>query len=172
MGWIEVGLISLQVVSAIVMLVGLISLFLVIIPGLVIIWVPVLAYIIITGVNWINAAFFIFITILLVIGNLIDNLFMGAGAKVSGASWWSLAIAVLAGIGGSIFFPPFGGILAALLGLFIFDLARLRDLRRAWKSTRGFATGCGWAVIVRFIIGLMMIGWWLIWITIEWLGWM
>ena len=99
----------------------------------------------------------------MIVGNVADNLFMGGSARYSGASWLSIVVALIAGIAGSILFPPIGGLIAALIGIFIVELIRLKDLRHAWNSLRSMATGCGWAFIVRFIFGLIMICWWVVW---------
>ena len=89
----------------------------------------------------------------MIVGNVADNLFMGGSARYSGASWLSIGIALVAGVAGSILFPPVGGLIAALIGIFIVELVRLKDLRHAWKSLRSMATGCGWAFFRTFCPG-------------------
>jgi hypothetical protein len=54
-------------------------------------------------------------------------------------------------------------VLAALLTLFLLEWARLKDPKKAFVSMRGMLVGCGWAVAIRFIIGMVMIGLWMIW---------
>jgi len=159
----EYGIIALKGIVLAVMSAGLVSLIIPIIPGLTIIWVAALVYGLITGFTWINGLLFLFITLLMIFGNIVDNLMMGGSAKHSGASWLAIGVALLAGIVGSIYFPPLGGLLAALLGIFIVELIRLKDIKHAWKSLRSMATGCGWAVLIRIGIGLIMIFWWSIW---------
>ncbi len=162
----NVGLITLQIITGLIMFAGLVSLIVPIIPGLTIIWVAALVYGLVTGFDWINGVLFLFITTLMIVGNVVDNLFMGGSARYSGASWLSIGIALVAGIAGSILFPPVGGLIAALVGIFIIELIRLKDLRHAWKSLRSMAAGCGWAFFVRFILGLIMIFWWIIWVFV------
>ena len=159
----EIGIITLKIIIGVVMIGGLLSLIIPIMPGLTIIWVAGLVYGIISGFDWLSAVLFLFMTTLMIIGNISDNLFMGGSARYSGASWLSIGVALIAGIAGSILFPPIGGLLAALIGIFIVELARLKDLKHAWNSLRSMATGCGWAFIVRFIFGLIMIFWWILW---------
>ena len=90
---------------------------------------------------------------------------MGAQAHKEGAPWWVVLIALVAAILGNfvIPIPIIGGILAALLVLFLIEWLRLKDARKALTSMRGMLVGCGWAVVFRVIIGLVMIGLWLIW---------
>lgn len=164
----NIGLITLQLITGAVMLFGLFSLLFVILPGLVVIWVAALIYGIITGFNWISITLLLFITILMIIGGVIDNILIGAGAYTKGAGWISIAVALVAGIAGSILWPPLGGLLTALVGLFLIEFLRIRNLRHAWDSTRGMLLGCSWAVVIRFAFGAMMILWWLLWIGIGW----
>jgi hypothetical protein len=105
-------------------------------------------------------------TLLMVFGNLIDNVLMGAGARSQGASWLGIGAALVAAVIGSLIFPPFGGLVAALLALFIVEVIRVRDWRKALDSTRSMAMGCGWSVAARLAIGGMMIGWWLVWVLV------
>jgi uncharacterized protein YqgC (DUF456 family) len=97
-------------------------------------------------------------------GNLLDNFFMGAGARKTGASWLAIGVALAAGIIGSIAWPPFGGLVLALAGLFVVEFIRLKDWRRALESTKSMAAGCGWAVVTRMGVGMIMILLWLVWI--------
>jgi len=168
----EFGLVALQILTGSIMLVGLFSLLTALVPGLVIIWIGALIYGLITGFDWVSAVLFGFITVLMLIGNITDNLMMGAGARQKGASWLSIGIALIAAIVGTIVWPPFGGFLAALIGVFLFEFIRLKEMKKAWESLKGMAGGCGWAVVLRFVIGTIMIFWWLVWaFLIPQFGW-
>jgi uncharacterized protein YqgC (DUF456 family) len=158
------GQIALNVILLAVMLFGLTSLIIPALPGLIIIWVAVLVYAILHGLNWGTGILFAIITILMVVGGFVDNLIMSAGAKKTGASWLAIAVAVVAGLVGSIIWPPLGGIALSLLGIFVVEIIRVRDLRKAWESTRGMALGCGAAVFVRMGMGVVMIALWGLWV--------
>jgi len=143
-----------------VMLIGLSGLLTTIIPGLAIIWVAALVYFIVTGFSTGSIILFVVMTILTVVGSLLDNVIMGAKARQSGASWLAIGVALLAGVVGTLMFPPFGGLVAALLGLFVMEYLRLRDPKLAFDSAKNMAAGCGWAVLLRFGIGMIMILMW------------
>jgi uncharacterized protein len=160
----QVGQAGLQIIVLAIMLFGLFSLFIPVLPGLVIIWVPALVYGLMTGFNWVSGILFGVMTVLMLVGNLVDNVIMGAKARQTGASWVAIGVALAAGVVGSLVFPPFGGLIAALLGLFVVELLRLNDLKRALDSTRSMAIGCGWAAVIRFGIGMVMILLWGIWV--------
>ena len=145
------------------MTIGLLGLLVPIIPGLVIIWVAALGYGLYAGFGVLGWIMFALITVLMIVGSVIDNVLMGAKAHESGAPWWVVLIALVAGIIGNFFLPVIGGILAALLALFLVEFIRRKDAKKALTSMKGMVVGCGWAIAIRFIMGLFMIGFWLIW---------
>ncbi len=111
-------------------------------PGLWIQWAAALVYGLITGFDLTAGVLFGVITLLVIIGGIIDNVAMGASAKTSGASWLSIGAALIGGVIGSLIFPPLGGLILAMGGIFLVEYLRIRDLRKAWDSTRGLALGC------------------------------
>jgi uncharacterized protein len=157
------GLFSLQVITLAVMLTGMAGLITTIIPGLTIIWVAALVYGLVTGFTLWKGILFVVITAFMIVGNLADNVLMGATAREKGASWLAIGLSLAAGIAGSIIWPPFGGLVLALLMLFVVEFIRLRNFKKALDSTRSMMMGCGLAVMVRMGIALIMIGLWFIW---------
>jgi uncharacterized protein YqgC (DUF456 family) len=134
-----------------------------ILPGLVIIWVAALVYGLLGNFSTTGIILFVIITVLMLGGNIIDNVMMGTSARKTGASWLSIGVALVAGLLGSLIWPPLGGLFAALLGIFLVEFYRLRDWRMALNSTRSMAVGCGWAVVIRLIIGAVMVGLYVLW---------
>lgn len=161
--WGSILDVSLVGLTVFVMLVGLVGLVVPIFPGLVVIWLAALGYGVVAGFGTLGAVMFGLITVLLVAGTLVDNVLMGAKARQSGASWWSIGTGLLAGVVGTLAFPPVGGLIAAPLGLLLVEFALGRDWRQALQATRGLALGCGWAFVVRFLMGVVMIVFWAIW---------
>lgn len=151
-------------VLAVIMAVGLLGLLFYIIPGLTIIWLAVLVYAIVTGLNVSSGILFGIITLLMIGGNLVDNLLMGVEAKKTGASWPSILVALVAGIAGTFILPPFGGLVFAAVGILVVEWVRKRDLTEGAKSAGGILRGCGLAVMARLGIGLLMIGIWVVWV--------
>jgi uncharacterized protein len=154
---------TFHVIILAVMLFGLLGLVIPVLPGLVIIWVAALVYGLVDGFTWQTGILFAVMTVIMLVGNVIDNFIMGASARKQGASWVAIAIAMVLGILGSILLPPFGGLAAALLGLFGYEFFRLKDWRKALESTKSMAIGCGWSAVVRAGMGILMIGLWVIW---------
>ena len=145
------------------MVVGWLSLLIVIVPGLVIMWVGALGYGLATGFDTTGWIIFAILTVLMIVGSLIDNLLMGASARQKGASWWSLGAAWVGALVGTIILPPIGGLIFALLALFLVEYFRLKDTKKAFDSSTSLATGCGWAVGVRLAIGFVMLILWILW---------
>jgi uncharacterized protein YqgC (DUF456 family) len=150
-------------VSLIMMIVGLFGLIIPIFPGIVVIWLAVLGYGVVTGFTTLGWVMFALITILLLVGVTIDNILMGASAHKEGAAWSSLLLGMLAGILGTIIFPPIGGLIAAPLVVLLLEYLRQRDWKKALLTLRGLAIGWGTSFVARFFIGLVMIGLWLVW---------
>lgn len=154
---------SLNILTYLIMGVGLFGMVIPIYPGVTIIWAAVLLHGLATSFASLEIWVIVVITILMIAGTLIDNLLMGGKARQAGASWLSIGGALLAGLVGTFVFPPVGGIVAAPTLLFLLEYARLRDSQEAWDVTRGLLTGWGLSFIARFMIGLAMIVIWAIW---------
>jgi uncharacterized protein YqgC (DUF456 family) len=148
---------SLNILIYMIMAVGLIGMIIPIYPGVVIIWAAALIQGVVTGFATQEIWVLVVITILMIAGTLVDNVLMGGKARQAGASWTSIAGALLAGLAGTFAFPPLGGIIAAPTLLFLLEYARLRDSQAAWGVTKGLLTGWGLSFVVRFLIGLAMI---------------
>ncbi len=145
------------------MLVTLCGLVVPVFPGLIVLWALALLYGVLSGFGTLGAVLFVIITVLAILGEISDNLLMSKKARQEGARWFSIAIAFIAGIVGSIVFSPLGGIAAALGALFLVEFISSRDRKKALAVTKGMAIGWGWAFVLRFGVGLMMIALWVIW---------
>ena len=149
------------------MLVGLFGSIVPVFPGPFIMWLSALGYGLASGFTPVGIVLFILITIIVIVAGLVDNIFMGAGARRSGASWTSIILALIAGVVGTIVFPPFGGIIAAPLTVLIVEYLRRRDLDAAWLALRGLASGWGMSFLIRFSLGLLMMILWWVWVWLR-----
>lgn len=157
--WLNISVFAL---TQIVMLVGLFGSLIPIFPGPFIMWLAALGYGVLSGFDSVGVVIFIMISVLMIGGGLVDNLFMGAGARKGGAAWGTIIVALIAGVVGTILLPPFGGIITAPAAILLLEYLRLRDLNQAWLALRGLATGWGFSFVVRFGFGLViMVLWWL-----------
>jgi uncharacterized protein YqgC (DUF456 family) len=147
-----------------IMLVGLLGLILPVFPGLVVIWLAALGYGISAGFGTAGWILFAIITVFMIAGSLVDNVLTLQQAHQTGASLVSILFAMLFGVLGNLVFPVLGGLVGALAALFLVEYIRRKNWREAMTATRGWAIGFGWAFVIRFLLGLMMIGLWIIWV--------
>ncbi len=157
---------TLQILTALFMLIGLVGLVVPIFPGLVVIWLAALIYGLLTGFSTIAWVMFAIMTVLMIIGNVADNLMMGKKAHDNGAAWSSIALGFVAGFIVSIFLTPLVGLAAAPLALFGAEYYRLKDRNKAFEVTKAMMIGFGWAFVIRFGIGMVMIILWSIWASV------
>ena len=159
--------ILLETLTLFFMLVGLVGLLIPIFPGLTVMWLATLIYALVLASNgsmtWFRWVLFAIITLLMIAGNIVDNIIIAGRVREEKVPWGSIIFGYLAGIIASIFFTPLIGILAAPAGLFGAEYLRLRDPRVAFISTRAWMTGWGITIAVRVAIGVFMIGLWVIW---------
>ena len=156
----------LNIVILLTMLVGLLGLIIPIFPGLVIIWIGSLAYGLITGFEFPAWLMFSILTVIMIVGSLLDNFVMGKQAHKQGASWLSIVLAILFGIVGTFIIPIIGGFLGAILALFVAEWIHRKNWRDAINATTSLAIGCGWAVVLRFVLGVVMIALWGVWVLL------
>jgi len=162
--WLQI---ALQTFTLFVLFVGLLGLIVPIFPGLTIMWLGTLLYALIqnsagnmTGWDW-----FLFglITLLMIVGNIADNLIIARKMRDKYIPWSSILFAYAASIIASIFFTPLIGLVAAPVGLFLAESRRLKNRDAAVDSTKAYMIGWGWAFGARFLIGILMIGFWMLW---------
>jgi len=158
---------TILILIQLTMLVGLFGLLIPIFPGITIIWAAALVYGLVFEFGSWGIVIFVLITLLMIAGTLADNVLMGAGARKGGASWLTIAVALLAGLVGTLIFPPFGGFIAIPVAIFLLELIRSRNLHQTWLALRGLVAGWGLSFFTRFGIGLVMIILWWLWIWIT-----
>jgi uncharacterized protein YqgC (DUF456 family) len=157
----------LETLTLFALIVGLLGLIVPVFPGLVIMWLGTLVYAILqsaagnmTGWKWV---IFGIITVLMIAGSIADNLIIAQKMRNKYIPWSSILFAFAASLIASLFFTPLIGLVAAPAGLFLAESRRLKDRDAAVDSTKAYMIGWGWAFGARFLIGLVMIGFWMLW---------
>jgi uncharacterized protein YqgC (DUF456 family) len=161
--------------ALIAMLVGLLGVFLPLVPGVGLIWLVALVYAIAEGFATIDPITFAALTILGAIGVTSDIWMSKLGAKLGGASFQALLGGLGLGILGAILGILLGliGLLAgmplleigavplaivgALLGVFLVERHIRGDWREALKACGGWLIGCALSGIVQGGISVLMI---------------
>jgi uncharacterized protein len=157
----------LETLTLFVLLVGLFGLIVPVFPGLTIMWLAALVYMLIqnarglmNGWDWVA---FALMTILMIAGNIIDNIIIARKMRDKYVPWSSIILSFVAGIVASIFLTPIVGLIASPLSLLALEYIRVRDRRKAFDSTKAYVLSYGWAFLARFTIGLAMVGLWMLW---------
>ena len=158
--WFET---TITILTLLTLLFGLFGLIIPIFPGNVVMWLASLVYGLVFGFGRFGGVVFAIITLLMLVAVSADNILMGARAREEGASWGSIILALVAGVIGTVIFPPIGGLIAAPLMLYLLEFQRLKDEALARQVVKALLTGWGLAFIVRFGIGILMFALWSAW---------
>lgn len=164
------GEILMQALTLTFMLVGLAGLLIPIFPGIAVIWLAAVVYMfyaawsgLMTGWDWF---LFALITLLAAVGGVIDNIIITAKLRETGTPWRSIGIGLAVGLVSSCFLTPFAALLITPLTLYLVEYLRLREARAAFDSAKGWLVGFGWTFLALFVIGVLMIGFWLLWVLV------
>jgi uncharacterized protein YqgC (DUF456 family) len=157
----------LETLTLFALIVGLLGLIVPVFPGLVIMWLGTLLYALIQNAagNMTGGKWFVFgiISVLMITGSIVDNLIIAYKMRDKYIPWSSILFAFGAGLVASIFFTPLIGLIAAPLGLYLAENRRLKNNEAAVASTKAYMIGWGWAFGFRFLIGLAILGLWMLW---------
>ncbi|MCS6992295.1 MAG: DUF456 domain-containing protein [Anaerolineales bacterium] len=164
------GEILMQALTLTFMLVGLAGLLIPIFPGIAVIWLAAVVYMfyaawsgLMTGWDWF---LFALITLLAAVGGVIDNIIITAKLRETGTPWRSIGIGLAVGLVSSCFLTPLAALLITPLTLYLVEYLRLREARAAFDSAKGWLVGFGWTFLALFAIGILMIGFWLLWVLV------
>lgn len=157
----------LQTLTLFVMLVGWLGTLIPVFPGLVVMWLAALFYALVENsagaMTWVDWTLFALITILMVIGNIVDNIIIARKMRGRSIPWTSIGLAFLTGLVASAFLTPLGGLAASPIALFAVESFRLHDRRLGFASARAYMIAWGWSFAAVMATGAVMIGLWIIW---------
>lgn len=158
--------------TLLVMLVGVAGIILPVLPDVWLIWLAALGFGLLTGFNsWVEIVIMAVITLLAVVGVLVDLSLGQAGAAAGGASWQAMLLSFGLGLVGMFFWPPIGPLVGSLLGVFLVEYFRQgRKARAAWQAVKGYMAGCSGAVVLRLILAGAMILVWGVWVVLKYGG--
>ena len=165
--WEIFGQVVLEILTFAVLIFGLLGLFIPVFPGLTVMWIATLVYAIfqagLGNMTWVGWLLFVFITLLMIGGNVLDNIIIAKHVRDKNVPWSSIIWAFAAGIVVSLFLTPIAGIIASPLGLYLAEWYRLKEKQPAFDNTKAWMTGWGWSLAARFGIGVVMIAFWGLW---------
>ncbi len=167
----------LQALTLGIMIIGLMGLIVPVFPGLLIMWLATLFYAVLQNaaghMAWYQWVLFGLITILMVAGHVIDNIIIARRMRGRLIPWFSIGLAYLGGLLGTLafapivtIFTPVAGVAASLLVLFGAEWLRLHRAGLAFASARSYMIAWGWSWAAVFGVGVLMILMWLLWVIV------
>jgi uncharacterized protein YqgC (DUF456 family) len=153
---IDVGAITLTL-ALIIMLLGLIGTVLPIIPGTILIFLAAFVYALVEGFQAIGWPTLIALGLLAAIATSADIWASTVGAKMGGASGWSVVVGLVGGLVGFFVFSLPGSILGSILGVLLTEIVRVGDWKQALKAGSGWLVGWVLSTVVQLGIGLVMV---------------
>ena len=163
LAWIVV----VDTLTLFVLLVGLIGLIIPIFPGITVMWLATLVYALLRSAaermtfwDWV---LFGVITLLMIAGNIVDNIIIARKMRDKFVPWSSILLAFAISLIASLFLTPIVGLASAPLALFGLEYYRLRDKTAAIESTKAYMVGWGWSFAARFGIGVLILISWMLW---------
>lgn len=138
--------------------VGFLGTVLPILPGIPVLWAGMLLYAFGTDFREISVAFLTVMAVVTVASIILDNVAAAAGAKRFRASGLGILGAFLGGIAGMFVGGPIGLIFGPFLGAVVGELLAGRSERDAFKSGLGSWLGFLAGNIIRFLIAIVMVG--------------
>lgn len=145
------------VLALLVMVVGLIGTVLPVIPGTILIFLSALGYAFVEGFQTVGWPTLIALGVLALVATTADIWASSVGAKVGGASGWSVLAGMIGGLIGFLVLSLVGAIIGAILGVLLTEIVRLGDWRKALKAGGGWAIGWALATVVQVGIALTMV---------------
>jgi uncharacterized protein len=156
-----------QLAVGLAMVVGLIGVLVPIVPGLLLIWLAGLAWTIADGGGPARWTVFAVMTVLFVVGTTAKYLLPAHTAAARGAPATTLVAGAAGAVVGFFVIPVIGLLIGGIAGIYLAELTRLRDGRRAMVSTRAALVGIGIGVLVELTAGVLMIGSWLVGVLVT-----
>ncbi len=144
------------IASMILVIVGLIGTVVPGIPGTILIFLGALLYGFLEGFQAVGWPTLVVLGLLTVVATTADVWATSVGARLGGASGWSIVGGMVGGLVGLLVFTLPGAIIGALVGVLAVEILRARDWRKALKAGGGWAVGWILATALQAGIGLVM----------------
>ena len=145
------------VLALLIMLIGLIGTIVPAIPGTILILLGAFLYALADGFQAVGWPTLIVLGLLTIVATTADIWASTAGAKMSGASGWSIVSGSIGGLVGLVLLSLPGAIIGAVAGVLLTEVIRVGDWNKALKAGRGWLIGWAISTVVQLGIGLIMV---------------
>jgi len=147
----------------VLMMMGLIGIVFPVVPDLILIWASALGYGLIIDWGEHGPIYFTVISVLGLVGLATEFWVSGIGAKRGGASGGAILLGAVLAVVAFFVAGPIGAVVALLLGIFIVEYIRKKDVESASQAMIGAGLGCGASLVIKLLLGLGMVVTWVIW---------
>jgi len=158
--------IIVTILAGLRILIGIVGAVIPVVPEVLLIWGATLGYGLIVGWGESGPWLFAAISVMGMFGVASDVWVSSAGAKMGGASMWSVIVGVMLGIIGLLFFGPLGLVGGTAVGTFLMELIRQRKPLDALRAVLGVGLGYGASFLVKLALSIGMAAVWLVWVFV------
>ena len=150
-----------NLIAGLVVVIGLVGIIVPILPGVILIFGAILVWAIVEGsaAAW---SVFAICTVFLLISGVIKYTWPGRKMKTAGIPNSSIRVGGILAIVGFFLIPIVGILIGFVLGLYLWELRRLRTHDRAWPSTVHALKAVGLSILIELFGALLASGLWLI----------
>lgn len=151
---------TIAVISALIMLVGLLGIVIPVLPGLFFVWLGVFLW----SINETSVLGWVVLlgaTVLAGLGLLLQFAIPGQRMRRAGVRTTTLVFAVIVAVILGIVIPVVGAFVGFPLGIYVLQRLRQHDHRRAWESTVHALKAVGLNILIELATALLIILTWL-----------
>jgi uncharacterized protein len=145
------------IVVFVLMTVGVMGTVLPVIPGTILIFLAALVYAVVEGFQVIGWPTLVVMGLLTAVATTADIWASSVGARIGGASGWSVLFGLAGGLVGLVFLSLPGAVIGAVLGVLLTEMMRVRDWRKALRAGGGWLVGWLLSAVVQLAAGLVMV---------------
>ncbi len=135
-------------IAVVFIIIGAVGIIVPILPGMLLVWLTVLAYAWITDFNVITPWIFAILTLVALVTGTANIWMPYFGAKKLGAAKRAIFLGFIGGIIGTFIMPLVGTMIGYGVGIIIGELLKHRDLEAAIKASIGGVAGWGISTVV------------------------
>ena len=149
------------------MLVGLVGVFIPVIPGLLLILGAGIVWAFAEDVGPAGWGAVAAMALIAVLGSAAPYWVAGRRGAGAGLPGWVLLAAAVGTVVGFFVIPVVGALVGGPAGIFVAELVRHRAVSAAWRSTATVLKGLGLGILVQFVAGVAMIGTWAVGVSVT-----
>lgn len=156
-----------ELLVAVAMAVGLAGVLVPVLPGLLLVWAAALVWTVGDGGGAVRWTVFGLVTALFVGATVAKYVLPVRSASARGAPLSTMLAGAAGAVVGFFVIPVVGALVGGVGGIYLAELARLRDPLRAWNATRAALVAIGVGVLIEFAVGLLMVLTWVVGVLVT-----